>query len=324
MANTPRVPIISSPALSAMREINLRNAQNGRPTDALGTFASQPFLSPKYARHRQNRNHEYEETMARMFIKVAPDLYKKFLASIDDSETRKVAKVLAGDDVKQGGHGYIDFFMQNASHAFEEKFQVAETLSDSYVAFFFGHAPPMFQYQGTVFNSYQDDWTMRMFRIFRDLARGTQLARRNLILRLKYDSMIVSGAMTNFQWSLSAAAQTYCPFSFNLLVKSIHVIYGGLGSPTRFRREESFTPANFQLDGSGVGDSAAAQTYIGSPPVTPPGAFVSEAGHGTTDQAEWERYEELHGPLSSDPTGTQYSEPEQVSDEWMTNTPTAG
>jgi len=298
MANTPLVPISSSPIVGKMKEINLRNVVSGRPTDALGVFAAQPFMSPKYARHRPNRNHEYEDTMARMFIKVAPDLYKQFLASLDDAETRQIAEVLAGDDNKQGGHGYIDFLLQNANHGFEERFQVAETLSDSYVAFFFGHAPPIFQYQGTLLNTYQDDWTMRMFRIFRDLGRGTQLAKHNLVLRIKYDSMIVTGAMTNFNWSLSAGMQMSSPFSFNLLVKSIQIIYGGLTPPTRFEKEESFTPQGFQLVGAGVGDTAASQTYIGSPPGLPAGVKSEEVlGYGSTNE--------------TDPTGTKYTEPEK-------------
>ena len=85
MANIPSVPIANSPIVSKMREINLRNVQTGRPKDALGVFAAQPFMSPKYSRHRPNRNHEYEDTMARMFIKVAPDLYEQFLASLADA-----------------------------------------------------------------------------------------------------------------------------------------------------------------------------------------------------------------------------------------------
>lgn len=298
MANTPQIPLGGN-AVSRMISLNLaQNPRTGRPTDAVGVFAAQPFMSPKYARHRTKRNHEFEETMARMFIKVAPDLYEQFIASLEDAETQEVARVLAGDDVSKGGHGYIDFLLQNAQHSFEEKFQVVETLSDNYVAFFFGHAPPMFQYQGTLMNTYQDDWTMRMFRIFRDLARGTQLARRDLILRLKYDSMIVSGAMTNFQWSITAGRETYSPFSFNLLVKSIHVIYGSLAPPTKFVRQESFTPEGFQLVGAGVGDTAASQTYVGAPPGLPEGV----------SPAVLEQYFEPE----PDATGTYYQEPEQM------------
>ncbi len=297
MANTPQIPL--TPELTAsMVELNTyQNARNGRPTDALGVFASQPFMSPKYARHRTQRNHEFEDSMARMFIKVAPDLYEKFIASLADSDTQEIAQVLAGDEVKQGGNGYIDFLLQSAQHGFEEKFQVSETLADSYVAFFFGHAPPVFRYQGTLMNTYQDDWTMRMFRIFRDLGRGTQLAKHNQILRLKYDSMIVSGAMTGFNWTLNAGQEMACPFSFSLLVKSIHVIYGGMAPPTRFEREDSFTPQGFQLEGSGVGDDAASQTYIGTPPGLP-------AGVTSEEQLNF-------GATQTDATGTTYTEPEQ-------------
>jgi len=294
MSNAPRVPIYASTIANTMRNINLRNVQDGRPAGATGVFASQPFMSPKYVRHRSNRHHEFEDTMARMFIKVAPDLYDKFIASLDDVDTRRIAKVLAGDDVKKGGHGYIDFLLQNAVHAFSEKMQVSETLSDSYVAFFFGHSPPIFQYSGTLLNTYQDDWTMRMFRIFRDLARGTQMARRNLILRLKYDSMIVSGVMTQFQWSLSAGAEMSTPFSFNLLVKDIQVLYGGMSPPTQYVREGRFTPEDFQLAGTGIGDTEAAQTYVGRPPGQPAGVNEEQARFGSSSDL-------------TDPTGTPIS-----------------
>ena len=250
MANTPRVPIRDAGIADQMQNRELENAREGRPRLATGVFAAQPFMSPKYARHRTNRRHEFEDTMARMFIKVNPKLYDKFLRSIKDKDTREVAKVLGGDDINKGGHGYIDFLLQNATHSFSEKVQVSETLSDSYVAFFYGHSPPTFQYNGTVLNTYQDDWAMRMFRIFRDLTRGTQMARRKLVLRLKYDSMIVTGVMTNFQWSVTAGAEMSVPFSFNLLVKDIQVLYGGMSPPTAFEGEGAFTPEDFRRPGA--------------------------------------------------------------------------
>lgn len=137
-------------------------------------------------------------------------------------------------------------------------------------------------------NTYQDDWTMRMFRIFRDLGRGTQLARRGQILRLKYDSMIVTGAMTNFRWSLTAGQETYCPFGFSLLVKSIQIIYGGLSLPTRFRsREEPFVPGGFELTGSGLENEEGSLSYTGAPPVEPEGVKpAEELPYGVTQQSD--------------------------------------
>lgn len=275
MANTPRVPIRSSPIIEAVNDIvQPANSRTGRPTLSRGVFSSYPFMSPKYARHQRNRHHEFEDTMARMFMKVEGVLYDEFLNSLEDAETRRIAEVLAGDEDRKGGQGYIDFLLQNATHNFDEKVQIAETLSDSYVAFFFGHAPPVFQYQGTLMNTFQDDWTMSMFRVFKDLCRGTQLAKRNLVLRLRYDSMIVTGAMTNFSWSLKAGQETACPFSFNLLVKNIQVLYGGLAPPTHFGTAGTFTPPSFEIDGT-ASQGAASQTYIGTPPGAPSGVAVA-------------------------------------------------
>lgn len=253
-----------------------QNAKTGRPVKSRGVFSSYPFMTPKYARHRPKRRHEYDQTMARMFIKVSPKLYKKFVASLEDEDTKKIARVIAGDDVNKGGHGYIDFLLQRAVHELNEKVQISETLADSYVAFFFGQAPPIFQYTGVLYNTYQDDWTMRMVRIFKNLGRGTQLARQGLTMRLRYDSMIVSGAMLSFNWSLVAGQEIYCPFGFSFLVQSIQVLYGNLAPPTKFEQEESFSPEGTQLEGSGVGDTTAAQTTIDAPQEEPAGVSVTE------------------------------------------------
>lgn len=270
MANpVPGVPL-SSVFNSALSRVPMQNRLTGRDPNAQGVHSSWPFMTPKYARWVKNRHHEFEDTMARMFIKIPPGDYEKFLASLDDPETATIAKYLTGDDVKQGGVGYIDFFLQSAQHQLIEKVQVTETLSDNYVAFFFGTQAPTFQYQGTLMNTYQDDWTMRMYRIFRDLARGTQLARRGLILYMRYDSMIVSGAMTDFNWKLDAGRETFCDFSFSLLVKNLYIVYGGSAPPTKV--QDHFAPAGFVLENTNGG---ASQTYIGGPPSRPEGVSYS-------------------------------------------------
>lgn len=253
-----------------------QNAKTGRPEKSRGVFSAYPFMSPKYARHRPRRRHEYDQTMARMFIRVSPKVYDKFIESLEDADTRLVAQTLTGDDVNKGGRGYIDFLLQRAVHELNEKVQISETLSDNYVAHFFGHSPPIFQYGGVLFNTYQDDWTMRMFRIFKNLGRGTQLARRQLAMSIRYDSMIVSGAMLSFNWTLLAGQEGHCQFGFSFLVKSIQVIYGNVAPPTRFEREESFTPAGTQLEGSGLGNTEAVQTTVDAPAEPPAGVSVDE------------------------------------------------
>lgn len=270
MANpVPGVPL-SSVFNQALSRVPAQNRLTGRDPNAKGVHSSWPFMTPKYARWVADRHHEFEDTMARMFIKVPPGDYEKFLASLDDSETQTIARYLTGDDVKQGGVGYIDFFLQSVNHQFVEKFQVTEVLSDNYVAFFFGHQAPVFQYRGTLMNTYEDDWTMRMYRIFRDLARGTQLARRGQILHMRYDSIIVSGAMTNLSWGLEAGRETYTDFGFDFLVKNLYIVYGGSALPTKVKGK--FAPAWFHLEDTSFGTaSSASQTYLGGPPTKPEG-----------------------------------------------------
>ncbi len=263
---------LTNQVLPEMISINQENGQTGRDRKALGTFAAQPFYSPKYARHKADRHHEFEDTMARMYIQVPKSLYTNFLKSLPTGELAAIAKVLTGTGGKTGGYGYIDFLLQRAHHALNDKYQVVETLSDSYVAFFFGMQAPVFNYSGILYNTFQDDWAMRMFRIFNEFGRGTQLARRGFVMRLRYDSMIVNGAMTNFEWDLTADSETGVPFSFNLLVKSIQVISTGLTDPTNLR-DLGFN--QFEPESAGslfvAGSGEAAKSLIGGAPVKPPG-----------------------------------------------------
>lgn len=308
-------PVVSVPLSSAFQEafnkIRLSNQIDGRDPEALGVHSSVPMATQKSARYWGWRHHEQEDTMARMFIQIPTGLYEKFLASLTDPETRTVANYLTGDDVSKGGIGYIDFLLQSVTHAFSEKVQVTETLCDSYVAFFFGHEPPKFSYQGVLMNTYQDDWTMRMFRIYRDLGRGTKLARNGLLLRLKYDSMIVTGAMLNLQWGLTAGQETFCPFSFDLLVKNVSILYGSLAPPTDLHMfDNNFAPEGYHVSnasggsGKGAGGSSAStptsseptKLYAGLPPASPGGVMVSKSPAPVTD---------YYTPgKQNDPTGT--------------------
>lgn len=272
---TAIVPLDRSVLLPVWQDASLENTREGRDTFSIGAFSSFPTFSEKWARHAP-RKPDFMDTMARMFIRIPAGTYDKFLAELDDPETRRIATYLTGDDAGKGGVGYLDFILQDATQQFNEKVQVCETLSDNYVAFFFGHQAPMFTYRGTLYNTYQDDWTMRMLRIFRDLARGTQLARRGLVLYLKYDSVIVQGAMVDFRYVLQAGREMATNFDFSLLVKSVNIIYGSEGYPTDLVGEKHFAPEGYHTDDSSANNSAATNTYLGAPEGGPEGVSPEE------------------------------------------------
>lgn len=232
------------------------NRKSGRYPYAQGVYAGWPATTPKYMRHRQGRNRESLETMARMYVKVrtgnktggeARQYMQRLVDTFAEAGTQEVASVLLGNGGSVGGLGYVDFFLQRVDHPLNEKFQIVETLSDNYVAFFFGQQAPVFNYSGVVMNTFQDDWAMRLFRMFRDITRGSQLARRGLLFYIKYDSMIVSGAMLNLNFTVNAAMEIAVPFSFQLLVKKVHIVQGGLTTPTEVPDGSTFIPEGFQL-----------------------------------------------------------------------------
>ena len=206
-----------------------------------------PRSSPKYTRYTTQGHREFLETTARMYISVSNP--KAFVNEVGraggDQHLTGIAQVLAGNSKSEtSGRGYIDFLLQQASHSLNEKVQVIETLSDNYVAFFFGQSAPVFKYSGSLMNTFQDDWAINMLRMFQSISRGSQLARRGVLFYLKYDSLTVSGSLLNFNWALNGENEMIVPFSFDMLVRKIHIIYGGLEPATNFMLDGTLDPAS--------------------------------------------------------------------------------
>jgi hypothetical protein len=210
-------------------------------TESRGVFGHTPGATKKYIRNDGPRDAEYRESMARMFVQMTAKEKELFLTSVPP-ETRPLAKVLAGTGPgASGGTGFIDFLLQQVNESFTEKYQVMETLSDNYVIYLFGQSAPMFSYSGTLLNTWQDDQRVWMTRLYRDVLRGTQLARRRKLLRLRYDSVIVSGVMLNLQMSIVADQEDRVPFSFNLIPTQYVIFTNAVGSPTQLKTP--FTPS---------------------------------------------------------------------------------
>ncbi len=192
-----------------------------------GVFAQNPLATPKYAKNKGLRDAEFRDTLARLYISLADmgdPAISAYLATLPaDDATQSLAKVLLGSNSK-GGTGFVDFFLSQANESFQEIMQVDKVLADDYVAFFYGQDPPKFQYAGTLLNSLQDDQRGGFARAYQQILRGTALARRGALARLRYDSVIVSGTMFAHSQQLNADNEMAVPFSFSFLVKEYVVI----------------------------------------------------------------------------------------------------
>jgi hypothetical protein len=207
-----------------------------------GVFAQFPGATKKYTLNAGPRDNEYRETMARMFIEMTEQERKLFVSSVPP-DTRPLAEVLAGVGTGgSGGTGFVDFLLTQVNEQYSEKFQVVESLSDNFVVYLFGQSAPQFSYSGLLLNTYQDDQRVWMTRLYQDVLRGTQLARRKKLLRLRYDSVIVSGVMLNLNMAIAADQEDRVPFSFTFIPTQYVIYTPALGNPTKL--ESAFIPSS--------------------------------------------------------------------------------
>lgn len=202
-----------------------------RTAPSLGVFAQYPAATPKWAGRGGAAENDYRNTMARMFIELDANEREKFLSSVDLSapdahsgEDRILASVLAGPPDAKTGTGYIDFLLQDVQMPFEEKVQVVETLADNYVIYYFGQAAVPFTFAGTVLNTVEDDQAVNMLRIYRDMIRGTQLARRRKLLRIRFNGMIVAGSVLSLHLGLGAESEMSLAFSMQVMPKTVSLL----------------------------------------------------------------------------------------------------
>lgn len=209
-----------------------------------GVFGEFPGATPKYARNQGRIDDDFRNTMAKLFLPV-PKYDSEFFNSFKDDTTKVLAKVIAGTvststngGQTSGGPGYVDFLLQNVQHNLQERSQIVELLADEHVAYFFGQGANVFNYSGTLLNTKQDDQAMNMFRLYRDMLRGSKLASLGTLVSVKYGDLIVSGAIVNLQFSMSAEMEMSVPFSFSLLAKQILTLpnpyYGVVTDTTAF------------------------------------------------------------------------------------------
>jgi hypothetical protein len=223
-----------------------------------GVFAEYPLMTPKYAVNAGLRDNEFRDTLARFYISLNgadPNAVANYLASVPP-EALALAKVLVGSTSGKGT-GFIDFFLQQVTESFNEVAQVDKVLADNYVAFFFGQEPPIFQFSGTLLNSVQDDQRLGMALAYQHLIRGTQLARRGALLRVRYDSVIISGAIMNMTQTLNAENELVVPFSFSLLVKEYLIFQQPQNIVTKV--QDPFGPADI-LNAIGAISNVSSQT----------------------------------------------------------------
>ncbi len=279
-----------------------------------GVFANYiQGATPKYAVNSGMRGDFFRNTLARMFVRVdEPERGALFLPSIGDSFTKNVlAPRLTGDPRPQRsgnetgtetnanqrrapspaqGNGYLDFLITQVQHSLNEKYATSETLADNSVTFFFGQTTPVWQYSGMLINTVQDDQATNFFRLYTEILRGTQMARRQKTVSLVYDAFIVTGVMVNLNLAYKSDNELLVPFSFQLLVKKVGIINSTTNwSPTSATSAFAADFNAIPYDGSPRVDAGrsdvAARPAEGTTETTPTGRTDADTRTATTAPA---------------------------------------
>lgn len=162
--------------------------------------------------------------------------------------------------------GYFDFFLQSAEESFEEKFQIMETLGDSYAVYGLGKKPRIWSYSGVLLNSQENDWRVNFIKMFDDYISISRLAkfRKNTLnnqVNLIYDSFNIRGAILNLRTSLRSDNELATPFGFTMLVTKL-TSTNVLRATTSFQELEEDEPViSLFTDPENTGNVAVSETF---------------------------------------------------------------
>ncbi len=112
---------------------------------------------------------------------------------------------------------YTKFFLESVSENKSEKTQIVETFG-SFIAFFFGKHPEVYQFSGRLLNAKNHDWKNDFQEIYDNFIRGTKAVENNAIVYLQYDDVLVEGYVVGTRMDYHGASNNECPFSFSVLV----------------------------------------------------------------------------------------------------------
>jgi len=117
--------------------------------------------------------------------------------------------------------GYDKFLITGVSCSMSEKIQISEVFGDNEVVYYFGHQPMVFNLNGLLIDSVDNDWLTTWLQMYSDFLRGSQTAKNYELIRLVLPNMILTGTISGFNWSQDASRDTDIPFSMQFIAKVI-------------------------------------------------------------------------------------------------------
>jgi hypothetical protein len=182
-------------------------------------------LTPKY---NDPYSGDSERKIAR--FRISPELLAAIQSSIGGADSTTSTLNISGNRIlnklANQNRGYFDFFLEGTDETFDEKFQVVETLGDSYAVFGLGKKPFVWSFTGSLLNSQENEWRINFIRMFEKYLSISRLASfrsgtRDNQVSLIYDGMVAKGALLNLRTQLRAKNELATTFAFSMLVTKL-------------------------------------------------------------------------------------------------------
>lgn len=145
----------------------------------------------------------------------------KLLKNKDFDPSKLIPTDQAADVSSLNAGTFVNFFVTGFNTTFTEKTQIMQTFGDNEVVYYFGKQPVIMTIQGLLFDSYENDWFVSFITLYRNLLRGTQLAKNFGLIELTLPNMVVRGTISELGVGQSSDRDTDIPFSMQFIVKDL-------------------------------------------------------------------------------------------------------
>lgn len=187
-----------------------------------GVYAEHPAFTPKYDASASLDS--TQSTQARMYIPVPTEALFSQIKSALPEQAKRYADAMVQRGPQFAGRIYVDFVIQSVQESFQEKVQVTEVLSDSYIAYFFGQRAPQWSFSGIVLNTQQNQWYDAWHILYSNLIRGSKTSTFKVPVVIAYDTRRVVGSLIATSTGLNANNETFAQLSFSVLVKQVQYL----------------------------------------------------------------------------------------------------
>lgn len=120
---------------------------------------------------------------------------------------------------------FTKFFLQSVGRARQERMQIFETFTTSWI-FFFGEQTPIYTMSGTLLKGKNHNWLNDFLDQYERAFRGTRAVERDATIQINVLDNILEGYIFNINLNQNAINHLGVPFSFNMVILKEHI--GGL------------------------------------------------------------------------------------------------